>query len=119
MPIIKPEFYSKTPDEIQKLLDACVSKTLLARELKVSLKTLTKYIKLHNLKYISQAGKSPKPRPISKRETAKEVFRDPNVDVISKDLKTLSRKEALLNFYKMLAIKKEKRLLQELKDAYY
>jgi len=119
MSIIKPEFYSKTPDEIQKLLDACVSKTILAKELKVSLKTLTKYIKIYNLKYVSQAGKSPNPRPISKRKISKEVFRDPRVDVIPKDLKTLSREEALQNFYKMLAIKKEKRLLQELKDAYY
>lgn len=119
MPIIKPEFYSKTPDEIQKLLDLCVSKTILARELKVSLKTLNIFINKYNLQYQDQTGKTGKPSIRGKNKISKEVFRDPRVDVIPKDLKTLSREEALENFYKMLAVKKEKRLIQELKDAYY
>ena len=119
MPTNKPEFYFKTPEELQKLLDACVSKTLLARQLRIALKTLNIHIKKYNLQYQDQTGKTRKPKESGKRRRTGTTFREPNIDFIPSDLKTPSNAEALENFYKILAAKKEKRLIQELKDAYY
>jgi hypothetical protein len=119
MPTNKPEFYSKTPAEIQELLNNCVSKTLLARQLNTCLKTLNNYIKKYNLQYESKVGKTRKPQLSKGVKGARSSFREPNVDFIPSDLQTPSSREALENFYKILAAKKEKRLLQELKDAYY
>ena len=119
MPTNKPEFYSKTPEELQKLLDVCVSKTLLARQLRIALKTLNIHIKKYNLQYQDQTGKTRKQKASGKGRRTGTKFREPSIDFIPSDLKTLSNAEALENFYKIIAAKKEKRLIQELKDAYY
>jgi len=114
MPSIYSNLYQKTPEEVQELLNSCVSKTSLIKELNISLKTLNKYIKKYNLTHQKKSSKSCKPRakPL-------KIFREPNSNFIPTDLKQPSREEALKIFYKILAEKREKRLRQELKDAYY
>ena len=119
MPTNKPEFYSKTPEELQKLLDSGVAKTSIARQLNVSLKTLNKYIKKYDLKYIRPIITPKKPKVSGRGRRTGTKFREPSIDFIPNDLKTPSNAEALENFYKIIAAKKEKRLIQELKDAYY
>lgn len=101
---------NNTPKQIQELLNTCTSKMALASQLGVYPKLLNKFITANNLSYKSRIHRKP---PIKKESLCRESSAIPN------DLKTPSHDEALQNFYKILASKKEKRLLQELKDAYY
>ena len=103
MPSIYSNLYQKTPEEIQNLLNSCVSKTSLIKELNISLKTLNKYIKKYNLTYKNKTGNSCKPRtkPL-------KIYRESNTNFIPTDLKLPSQEEALKNFYKILAEKRER-----------
>lgn len=106
---------NNTPKQIQELLNTCTSKMALASQLGVYPKLLNKFITANNLSYKSRIHRKPKPENpvIKKKLLCRESSAIPN------DLKTPSHDEALQNFYKILTTKKEKRLLQELKDAYY
>lgn len=101
---------NNTPKQIQELLNTCTSKMALASQLGVYPKLLNKFITANNLSYKSRIHRKP---VIKKKVLCRESSAIPN------DLKTPSHDEALKNFYKILTVKKEKRLLQELKDAYY
>jgi hypothetical protein len=101
------------PSDIQKLLDS--GRTLkgeICIELGVSYNVLNHYMKRHNLVYMSKVKLK-----VIEREKRQARFK--NTQKISVDNSIYQEKaDALEKFYKMLAKKKEKRALRELKNPY-
>ncbi|MGL5717204.1 MAG: hypothetical protein ACRCX2_29605 [Paraclostridium sp.] len=93
------------PEDIQKLLDSGDFKSVIVRTLGVNMKAFNEYIEQHNLTY-----KPPiKPRvSSSQKQNIKKEQKDSN-----------SYQEPLERFKKLFEERKQKRTLQELKDAYY
>ncbi len=98
-------FQKYTPEDIQKLLNSGEFKSGIARTLGVHIKAFNEYIEQHNLTY-----KPPiKPRvSSSQKQNIKKEQKDSN-----------SYQEPLERFKKLFEERKQKRTLQELKDAYY
>lgn len=93
------------PEDIQKLLNSGEFKSVIVRTLGVNIKTFNEYMKQHNLTY--------KP-PIKPRVSSTQK------QVIKKGQKNSnSYQEPLERFKKLFEETKQKRTLQELKDAYY
>ncbi len=98
-------FQKYTPEDIQKFLNSGEFKSVIARTLGVHIKAFSEYIEQYNLTY-----KQPiKPRVSS---TQKQ-----NIKKEQKD--HTSYQEPLERFKKLFEERKQKRTLQELKDAYY
>jgi len=94
-----------TPEAIQELLDSGESKSSIVERLGLYMEAFNKYIKEHNItynpskKYTKQQVKKHKETPV--RNSNSEEIEDP-----------------INKFYEMLARKKEKRALRELKNPY-
>ena len=95
-----------TPEEIQELLNSGESKSSIVERLGLYMEAFNKYIKQHNLTYNS--GKKYTKRPVKKYKEVLPV----------KDLNSEEAEDPLKKFYEMLARKKEKRALRELKNPY-
>ena len=93
------------PEDIQKLLDSGEFKSVIVRTLGVNMKAFNEYVKQHSLTY-----KPPvKPRISStQKQNIKKEQKDHN-----------SYQEPLERFKKLFEESKQKRTLQEIKDAYY
>jgi hypothetical protein len=93
------------PEDIQKLLNGGEFKSVIIRTLGVNIKAFNEYMEQHNLTY-----KPPiKPRVSSaQKQDIKKGQKDSN-----------SYQEPLERFKKLFEERKQKRTLQELKDAYY
>jgi len=93
------------PEDIQKLLNGGEFKSVIVRTLGVNIKAFNEYIEQHNLTY-----KPPnKPRISSNQKQ--------NIKKGQKG--SSSYQEPLERFKKLFEERKQKRTLQELKDAYY
>jgi hypothetical protein len=95
-----------TPEEIQELLNSGESKSSIVERLGLYMEAFNKYIKQHNLIYNS--GKKYTKRPVKKYKEALPV----------KDLNSEEAEDPVKKFHEMLARKKEKRVLRELKNPY-
>jgi hypothetical protein len=95
-----------TPEGIQKLLNSGEFKSVIARTLGVHIKAFNEYIEQHNLTY--------KP-PIKPK--INNTQKHNNIKKEQKDSKPYQ--EPLERFKKLFEERKQKRTLQELKDAYY
>ena len=93
------------PEDIQKLLNGGDFKSVIIRTLGVNIKAFNEYMEQHNLTY-----KPPiKPRvSITQKQDIKKGQKNSN-----------SYQEPLERFKKLFEERKQKRTLQELKDAYY
>ena len=98
-------FQKYTPEDIQNFLNSGEFKSVIARTLGVHIKAFNEYIEQHNLTY-----KPPiKPRvSITQKQDIKKGQKNSN-----------SYQEPLERFKKLFEERKQKRTLQELKDAYY
>lgn len=94
------------PEDIQKLLDSGEFKSVIVRTLGVNMKAFNEYMEHHNLTY--------KP-PIKPK--INNTQRHNNIKKEQKDSKPYQ--EPLERFKKLFEERKQKRTLQELKDAYY
>ena len=93
------------PEDIQKLLNSGEFKSVIAKTLGVHIKAFNEYIEQHNLTY-----KPPKKPRISSNQKQ-------NIKKGQKD--SSPYQEPLERFKKLFEERKQKRTLQELKDAYY
>ena len=98
-------FQKYTPEDIQKLLNSGEFKSVIVRTLGVHIKAFNEYIEQHNLTY--------KP-PIKPRLTSSQKQ---NIKKEQKDSKPYQ--EPLERFKKLFEERKQKRTLQEIKEAYY
>ena len=98
-------FQKYTPEDIQNFLNSGEFKSVIARTLGVHIKAFNEYIEQHNLTY--------KP-PIKPRISSTQKQ---NIKKEQKDFN--SYQEPLERFKKLFEERKQKRTLQELKDAYY
>jgi len=94
------------PEEIQELLNSGESKSSIVERLGLYMEAFNKYIKQHNLTY--KSGKKYTKRPVKRYKEALPV----------KDLNSEEAEDPVKKFYEMLARKKQKRALQELKNPY-
>ena len=94
-----------TPEDIKKLLNSGEFKSVIARTLGVHIKAFNEYIEQHNLTY-----KPPNKLRISSNQKQ-------NIKKGQKD--SSPYQEPLERFKKLFEERKQKRTLQELKDAYY
>ena len=94
-----------TPEQIQELLNSGEFKSVIVRTLGVHIKAFNEYIEQHNLTY--------KP-PIKPRVSSSQKQ---NIKKEQKDSKPYQ--EPLERFKKLFEERKQKRTLQEIKDAYY
>lgn len=93
------------PEDIQKLLNSGEFKSVIVRTLGVNMKAFNEYMRQHNLTY--------KP-PIKPRVSSTQTQN------IKKEQKNHnSYQEPLERFKKLFEERKQKRTLQEIKDAYY
>lgn len=95
-----------TPEDIQKLLNSGESKSSIVERLGLYMEAFNKYIKQHNLTYNS--GKKYTKQQIKKHKETIPV----------KSFNSEETEDPLKKFYEMLARKKEKRALRELKNPY-
>ena len=99
-----------TPEQIQELLNSGEFKYNIAKKLGLYPRAFNAYIKEHNLTYkqppLIKYGKQYK----SKKKRMELVASPPNLK---------ADEEALERFKKEFAERKQKRVLQELKDSYY
>ncbi len=94
-----------TPEAIQELLNSGESKSSIVERLGLYMEAFNKYIKQHNITYNPSKKRT---RPFKKyKETA------PVKDISSEEIE-----DPIKKFYEMLARKKEKRALRELKNPY-
>lgn len=98
-------FQKYTPEDIQKFLNSGEFKSVIVRTLGVNMKAFNEYMKQHNLTY--------KP-PIKLRVSSTQKQ---NIKKEQKD--SSPYQEPLERFKKLFEERKQKRTLQELKDAYY
>jgi hypothetical protein len=94
-----------TPKKIQEFLNSGESKSSIVKKLGLYLEVFNKYIKQHNLIY----------NP-SKKHDKRQVKRYKEISV--KDVNLEKAEDPVKKFYEMLARKKEKRVLRELKNPY-
>lgn len=100
-----------TPEDIQKLLNSGESKSSVAHTLGVHIKAFNEYIQKYNLTY--QYSRKPKSTQKHNREQEKKYDTDkPNNHLI------FDEEDLVKKFYEMLAKKREKRMLRELKSPY-
>ena len=95
-----------TPEDIQKLLDSGEFKSVIVRTLGINMKAFNEYMEQHNLTY-KQPDK-PKVNSTQKHNNIKKEQKD-----------SKPYQEPLEKFKKLFEERKQKRTLQELKDAYY
>ena len=94
-----------TPEAIQELLNSGESKSSIVQRLGLYMEAFNKYIKEHNLTY----------NP-SKKYTKQHVKKYKEAPV--RNLNSEETEDPVKRFYEMLARKKEKRALRELKNPY-
>ena len=94
-----------TPEAIQELLNSGESKSSIVQRLGLYMEAFNKYIKQHNLTY----------NP-SKKYTKQHVKKYKETPV--KNLNSEETEDPVKRFYKMLAKKRERRVLRELKNPY-
>jgi hypothetical protein len=95
-----------TPEDIQKLLNSGESKSSIVERLGLYMDALNKYIKEHNITY----------NPSKKR--TRQPFKKYKEMVPVKSFNSEEAEDPVKKFYEMLARKKEKRTLRELKNPY-
>ncbi len=95
-----------TPEAIQELLNSGESKSSIVERLGLYMEAFNKYIKEHNLTY------NP-PKGYTKKHVKK--YKEP---IPVKDLNSDEAEDPIKKFYEMLAKKKAKRTLRELKNPY-
>ncbi len=95
-----------TPEDIQKLLNSGEFKSVIVRTLGVNMKAFNEYMRQYNLGY--KTPDKQKVNTIRKHNNIKKEQKDHN-----------SYQEPLERFKKLFEERKQKRTLQELKDAYY
>jgi hypothetical protein len=96
-----------TPEEIQEFLNSGESKLSIIERLGWYMEAFNKYIKEHNLTY----------NPSKRRgHTKKQVKKHKEKEIRTLDYN--KTEDPLKKFYEMLAKKKEKRTLRELKNPY-
>lgn len=98
-----------TLEDIQKLLNSGESKTTIAKTLDINIKAFNAYIHRHNLTY-----KTPCQIKYGKQYQSKKR----KEGIVAPSLSFNADKEALERFRKQFAERKQKRMLQELKDSY-
>lgn len=101
-----------TPEEIQELLKSGESKSAVAHTLGVHIKAFNEYIQKYNLTY--QYHRKSKTTQRYNREQEKQYEKRIPVQ----DLNSDEAEDPVKRFYEMLARKKEKRALRELKNPY-
>ena len=94
-----------TPEAIQELLNSGESKSSIVERLGLYMEAFNKYIKQHNLTYNS--GKKYTKRPVKKYKEAPV-----------RNLNSEETEDPVKRFYEMLAEKRAKRTLRELKNPY-
>lgn len=97
-----------TPEAIQELLNSGESKSSIVARLGLYMEAFNKYIKQHNLIYNPSGRKG-----YSKKHTKKH--KEP---IPVKDFNAEEAVDPVKEFYEMLAKKREKRTLRELKNPY-
>lgn len=97
-----------TPEEIQELLNSGEPKSSIVERLGLYMEALNKYIKEHNLTY----------NPSRRRGYSKKHVKKYKETITVKDLNSDEAEDPIKKFYEMLARKKEKRVLRELKNPY-
>ena len=101
-----------TPEAIQELLKSGKSKSAVAHTLGVHIRAFNAYISEHNLNY-------ERPKMVSntyKQNREREKQYEERIPV--QDLNSNKAEDPVKKFYEMLARKKEKRTLRELKNPY-
>lgn len=98
-----------TLEDIQKLLNSGESKTTIAKTLDINIKAFNAYIHRHNLTYKTPCQIKYGKQYQSKKRKERIVAPSPSLN---------ADKEALERFRKQFAERKQKRMLQELKDSY-
>ena len=101
-----------TPEAIQELLKSGESKSAVAKTLGLHMKAFNEYIQKYGLTY----QYSRKSKSTQKYNREKEKQYEKRIPV--KDLNSEEAADPLKKFYEMLARKKEKRALRELKNPY-
>jgi hypothetical protein len=96
---------SYTPEAIQELLNSGESKSSIVERLGLYMEAFNKYIKQHNLTY----------NP-SKKYTKQQVKKYKEIPVKNSNSEEIE--DPVKKFYEILARKKEKRALRELKNPY-
>jgi len=97
-----------TPEEIQEFLSSGESKSSIVERLGWYMEALNKYIKQHNLTY----------NPAKRRGYTKLRVKKYKEPLAIRDLEAEDTEDPVKKFYEMLARKKEKRTLRELKNPY-
>jgi hypothetical protein len=95
-----------TPEAIQELLNSGESKSSIVERLGLYMEAFNKYIKEHNITY----------NPSKKR--IRQPFKKYKETAPVKDINSEEAEDPIKKFYEMLARKKEKRILHELKNPY-
>jgi len=103
---------SYTPEAIQELLKSGESKSAVAHALGVHAKAFNEYIQKYGLTY--QYSRKSKSTQRYNREQEKQY--EKRIPV--KDLNSEEAEDPVKKFYEMLAKKREKRTLRELKNPY-
>ena len=98
-----------TPEDIQKLLNSGQFKSVIARTLGVYIRAFNVYIREHNLTY-----KAPCQIRYGKQYKSKK-----KEEGITAKMDSIDEEKAVKCFKVQFAENKKKRMLQELKDAYY
>lgn len=98
-------FKKYTPEDIQKLLNSGEFKSVVIRRLGVHVKAFNDYMREHNLTY-----RVPDKPKVSGREMS---------NARGEQKGSASYEEPLERFQRLFKERKQKRTLQELKDAYY
>lgn len=101
-----------TPEAIQELLKSGESKSAVAKTLGLHMKAFNEYIQKYGLTY----QYSRKSKSTQKYNREKEKQYEKRIPV--KDLNSEEAADPLKKFHEMLARKKEKRTLRELKNPY-
>lgn len=97
-----------TPEAIQEFLNSGESKSSIVERLGWYMEAFNKYIKEHNLTY----------DPSRRRGYTKMRVKKYKEMIPVKDLNSEEAEDPVKKFYEMLARKKEKRALRELKNPY-
>jgi hypothetical protein len=97
-----------TPEAIQEFLNSGESKSSIVERLGWYMEALNKYIKEHNLTY----------DPSRRRGYTKMRVKKYKETIPVQDLNSEEAEDPVKKFYEMLARKKEKRALRELKNPY-
>ena len=97
-----------TPEAIQEFLNSGESKSSIVERLGWYMEALNKYIKEHNLTY----------DPSRRRGYTKMRVKKYKETIPIQDLNSEEAEDPVKKFYEMLARKKEKRALRELKNPY-